>query len=341
MRVLFLFAYLMSPKKNWQKYLLKKRTIGVCLTVVILASILLLLAPSGRTPEEGLQYSECHGITISMATFGARVFKVEPVITSLIQQKTRADMIVVNVALNSRTDDLNTPDIYRVYQYFQHYFGSCIPNTTGLSGFIWCESKRAGKILIHFGTDYGPATKVLGTLRALPDLHEDSCIISVDDDVVYSSNLVSELTRRSNNVGAVGFSCEELPKSLAFFRTFNPSSVWWDIINENSFWRFPFDDVVHCKGWMHGYLGILYRKKFFAEDVFVDTNLPPGCFYHDDVRLAGYLAQKGVFRFVIPHQVIPWPYSQHMEKNPNDALSMIQDTMLSKQLPCVLAFEWK
>jgi hypothetical protein len=321
--------------QHWRRGFLIKPRLILLSPVIILV---LYLATSSVSRSVGLdsQHSNCHGVILSLATFGARVFKLEPVLTSLMHQKRQADLIIVHITLNSRTQNVSAFDVYR---YITHFFGPCVWNGTGLGG-LWCESKRVGRLWVLPGPDYGPASKVLGTLRALPDLHDDSCIISVDDDVVYSPWLVSELLLRANSAGPVGFSCEEVPAILAMSRVFFPTTVWWDVINENSFWRFPFDDMVRCKGWMHGYLGILYRKKFFAHDVFSTNGLPSGCFFHDDVRLAGYLAGRGIARFVIPHRVIPRPGSQHMEKNPVDALSMIENTMLTKQLPCVHAFQW-
>jgi hypothetical protein len=277
----------------------------------------------------------CNGIVISFATFGARMFKIEPTVRSLLKQTKQVDMIVVHMALVSRTGNISKGDIF---QYLRKTFDAC-SQSNDVHGGIQCNKK----LLFLFGPDMGPATKVLGTIMMFPHLHQQTCIISVDDDVVYDKSIVSVLAENAPpDGGALGFNCEEIPYELSFVRLFYPSALWWHTITSDHGWRFPFDTVVQCKGWLQGYQGALYRRGSFGDDVFsMVSTMPVGCYYADDVRLSGYLWAKGVKRYVFPHLVRSGCMNcGHLEKNASDALSMVENTMSLKQWPCVQNFGW-
>jgi hypothetical protein len=53
-------------------------------------------AARGRSVSVVSRVNTCDGIVISLATFGARVFRVEPTIRSLLSQSGEVDMIVVH-----------------------------------------------------------------------------------------------------------------------------------------------------------------------------------------------------------------------------------------------------
>ncbi len=275
---------------------------------------------------------KCNSTIISLATFGSRFFKIEPTINSLLSQTFKVDSIVVNIALSSRTGDISKEDVYSLVT---KEFGECSQSSINK---IQCN----GDLLFVFGPDLGPATKILGTLQMLPELDDNTCIVSVDDDVVYSENLVKVLVSNTPHDGVLGLSCEEIPFGLNLLRIFDPKIIWWQSIDSFDSWRLPFDNIVECKGWLHGWNGILYQKRFFASDVFLmDTAMPSGCFYADDVRLSGYLWTKGVKRYVYPHfSSYRCKGCGHQGKNASDSLSLITNTMQLKQLPCVEYFSW-
>jgi hypothetical protein len=278
---------------------------------------------------------KCNGTIISLATFGSRTFKVKPTIQSLMNQTFKVDMIVLNTVLTSRTGNISKEDLYK---YLTTEFGTCTQSIHARDG-IMCD----GNLLILFGPDLGPATKVLGTIQALSHLDEDACIISVDDDVIYDKSLAEVLISRAPLDGALGVSCETVPFGLDFVRLFVPSALWWSSINGQSSWWYPFNDVVECNGWLQGFQGIIYRKWFFSgDDVFsMSATMPNGCFYADDVRLSGFLWSKGIKRYVYPHfSNGSLDKNSHLEKNQSDALSLIKDTMQLKQWPCVQHFGW-
>lgn len=278
---------------------------------------------------------KCGSTIVSLATFGSRIFNIQSTVNSLISQTFPGlDLIVVNVALSSRTGNIS---MEAVYVFLQKNFDKCLWSEYS-HGSILCSEK----LLFLFGDDLGPATKILGTIKMLPDIDESSCIISVDDDVVYSRDLVQVLVSNAPRHGVLGLSCEEKPFALSFVHIFFPNFLWWNTVDSHHSWRFPFDNIVECKGWLHGWQGILYQKHFFGGDVFsMDTSMPDGCFFADDVRLSGYLWAKGIKRYVYPHfSSIGCEKCGHKEKNASDALSLIADTMQLKQWPCVKYFGW-
>ncbi len=304
-------------------------------TTVVILSNWVFFAACGRRVSAVSRVNACTGIVISVATFGTRMFRIEPTIRSLLSQSVEVDMIVVHVALVSRTGTVSKND---VFQYLRKTFDACVQSSDAHEG-IRCSKN----LLFLFGPDMGPATKVLGTVMLLPHLHKQACIVSVDDDVVYDRNIVSALVENAPpDGGALGFSCEEIPYGLGIVQLFYPSALWWHTITSGDGWRFPFDSVVQCKGWLQGYQGALYRRGSFGDDVLsMGSSMPDGCYYADDVRLSGYLWTKGIKRYVFPHSVGSGCVNcGHSEKNASDALSMVDSTMSLKQWPCVQFFGW-
>lgn len=280
--------------------------------------------------------SPCSLIVASLTTFGPRVFDSKQVINSLIHQTVVADMIVVHVSLESRTDTIQIVD---VHSFFNHNFGPC-HSLKEINNSLQCMN---GVIAIT-GKDFGPATKVLGTLF-LPMLDNDACIVSVDDDVIYDRHLIETLTTKAPDDGALGFSCEEVPWNLHLARLVNKNALWWNVISGGYGWQYPFHQVMECNGWLHGYQGIVYRRGFFSSDVFDTKHMPYGCFFADDVRLAGYLWSKGVKRYVYPHFVYggflgigAQETFEVLPKNQSNALSLIHNSMAERQWPCVQHF---
>jgi hypothetical protein len=308
----------------------------VALSVFSLVSTLIVTSWLYQAPA--LQSSQCSLIVVSLATFGVRAFNIENTLLSLLSQTVVPDVIVVHLSLQSRTETISDQ---QVRSFLDSRFGACIPSSVVQNG-IQCDNG----ILVVFGEDYGPATKVLGAL-ALPFMDGDACIVSVDDDTSYDSHMVEVLTSLAPDTGALGFSCEEVPQELQRVSgVVDPNEIWWRVISGESGWMYPFQEIVECKGWLHGYQGILYRRKFFEMDVFdMAESMPDGCFYADDVRLAGYLWSKGIKRYVYPHFVNGgfWGIGAHsrlyhMEKNASNALSLVSNTMRDRQWPCVQYF---
>jgi hypothetical protein len=277
--------------------------------------------------------SRCSLIVVSLTTFGMRTFGIGNTLHSLLSQTVVPDVIVVNLSLQSETASEQ-----QVRSFLDRRFGTCVPSSVVHNG-IQCDDR----LLVVIGEDYGPATKVLGAL-SLPFLDGDACILSVDDDTVYDPQMVETLTSRAPDTGALGFSCEEVPWALRLVRgSFAPDTVWWRVVSGEFGWMYPFQEVTECKGWLHGYRGVVYRRKFFDADVFdMAKSMPGGCFYADDVRLAGYLWSKGIRRYVYPHFLNGgfWGRSPsyHMETNASKALGPVLNAVRDHKWACVRYF---
>mmetsp|Transcript_74125 Transcript_74125/g.197639 ORF Transcript_74125/g.197639 Transcript_74125/m.197639 type:complete len:295 (-) Transcript_74125:85-969(-) len=184
------------------------------------------------------------------------------------------------------------------------------------------------------GVDMGPASKLLRTLPL--ELDPQSCIVTVDDDTVYSDpDMAMRLRDQIQRVpsGAVGNSCEEASAFMAFLHSISSWFLWWDVKNSDHAWKFPFSPpLVHCRGWLQGCEGVLYRRSDFADARGVPANSPPQCFFTDDVLISGYLHVHGVPRYVL----LGSPHPRHLPKNRSNALSMgVGNVMEDRQWPCV------
>lgn len=273
---------------------------------------------------------------ISMATLPARLpSMLGNVLPSLLEQKKYAplDAIWIHVALNWGQQSAIFPS---TRQYILNHYQECSSSVKHQSIVLSCSKDPSLYFVFPSKNqrDLGPATKLLGTLPFEKD--PSTRIVTVDDDMIYDSRMLYTLLLHEpkNFQSALGFSCEIQPPT-------DNTSYWITISGGNGWWKHPFNDVVDCKGWLHGYQGILYKRGFFQDfDAYNTSLMPSGCFYHDDVRLAGYLAMKGIRRSVYPHFTFFFmDRFTHLSKNKSNALSLIPQTMLRHQWPCVKYFE--
>jgi hypothetical protein len=125
--------------------------------------------------------------------------------------------------------------------------------------------------------DWGPGTKVIPAL--IDEKDNDVCIIYVDDDMVYHSNMIETLIAYSNiypqhaicNAGA------HLSKKIGNYHFFSHS---------------PYDKA-HVDI-LEGFSGVFVQPKFFDFHKLIDTSkYPPEMFYQDDVYLSGILCENG------------------------------------------------
>lgn len=260
-------------------------------------------------------------VVISMTTLPIRLHLLPKVLATLLAQDAKVDAIWVHVSTTGVTD-------FKLFQ--RALFDTCGGVFTSQLG---AERLQCGIMHFVFATkDWGPATKLLGVLPYERD--PETRIITVDDDILYDKQMVSTLLRHENagKRGALGFSCEEMPRE---------PSHHWRVVSGAYGWMYPFSRTLPCRGWLHGYQGVLYRRSFFGDDAFA-LNLTRGCYFADDVRLAGYLANRGIPRRVYPH-FVHWGWAETftvLPKNNTAALSLIPDTMLHNQWPCVRSFHW-
>ncbi len=145
---------------------------------------------------------------------------------------------------------------------------------------------------IRAGPDLGPAMKLLPTLKHETD--PDTCIITVDDDVEYPPELVDKLVRASallpnHAIGFTGWSVIEGFSGAGFSGAARLAHM-----NENTSNCAFFQQVQVLEGTR----GILYRRRFFADDVFKHLQALEAFRYHDDILFSGYIASRGIVRSV-------------------------------------------
>lgn len=172
-------------------------------------------------------------------------------------------------------------------------------------------------------TDYGPATKLIGSLFKEDD--DETLIITGDDDVVYGRRTVEILEK-----------AYYLRKSQGFENTITATcgQITSDI-----------DDKIEgvgitegvCAGIATAFSGTLYRRGWLrheGQQVWDYTGYPEGCWLHDDIYLSGILWEWAkIHPFVVDFGIL-----FHHEYNKYSIHNA--DGMVSKSHECVRYFDY-
>lgn len=236
------------------------------LIVVIVIFILLMyydifryLGLSGTKPCEiaGLDHcyynkprvSGCDRVVISLTTIPDRINHMAPTLASLLTQSHRVDEIQINLPYVSR----------RGQQYI-------IPEW--LSGLKHVKVRRCNK-------DWGPSTKLLPTLQ---DESNQTCIIVVDDDMIYGNrfiyNIVCTFNERGQKEVITGYGHNYSNMKM---RTFNY------ICGRRSY----VDLIFGCSGF-------ILKVDMVPPDVFNYAIAPVEVTYVDDHWFSGWLAKNKI-----------------------------------------------
>lgn len=199
-------------------------------------------------------------IVVSLSTTPYRINDLQPTINSLLAQNAPIKKIYLNIPYVFKRDNL---------EY-------AIPE--------WLLNQK--QITILRTEDYGPATKLLGTL-ANTNLPGNAIIITIDDDVIYPSNLVLQLAYKAKMhpdraIGIVG-AVIDVNADLGL-RKIKTSDALVNILQ--------------------GYAGVAYRRNFFDDSIFAITSAPKECINSDDVYLSFFLAKHGIQRQVLRNSYI-------------------------------------
>eukprot|EP00435_Cladocopium_sp_Y103_P017905 s1626_g4.t1 len=116
--------------------------------------------------------------------------------------------------------------------------------------------------------DWGPATHLLEVLKAERD--PETAILQVDDDQRYGPLLLESLLRAMGPAPgrAIGAATQHAHTHLG-------GAV------------------------LEGVHGVLFRRKFFDDEIFNFENFSPHCKLHDDLWISAHLARKGILREVL------------------------------------------
>ncbi|KAH6595726.1 hypothetical protein BASA50_005627 [Batrachochytrium salamandrivorans] len=218
-----------------------------------------LVSSGNMTADEMVQrrIEDKTRIVASLSTFPGRMEQVRLSLGSLFSQSLVLDAVYIHIP--DKVDRFNLT----------------IDESALEKDITELVDKFGSRLHINRGKDFGPATKLLGTLKVERD--PSTLIVTVDDDTEYHSDTMLELYRGyiANPNHFVAAACEEL---VSF---------------ENTQWVYISDGRV-CNGWGCAYKGIMYRAGMFDDSIFDYTDVPKGCVIHDDVFLSGFLYRKGI-----------------------------------------------
>jgi len=202
------------------------------------------------------------GIVVTLSSIPSRIGRIFPALNSLLDQTVAPQQIILAVPETSRREDTGyvVPDEIREH-----------PRITVLA------TER----------DWGPATKLIPTLRHLAYAPETP-VLAVDDDNIYPRTFIETFQHHARAMPHAALSLRgcSVPQSRRWkdCREFKGSSV-------TSPKR---TDVIE------GCAGILVRPAFFDDDVFDYQKAPPEAFFVDDVWISGHLARRRVPAYVVP-----------------------------------------
>lgn len=267
---------------------------------------------------------------------GGRVPFLHESLPALFNQTYPVDIVIVSIARGD--PDVVMKELARFGPFTPGLTLPGLPSASSSSSLLNSTAGGAGSgrklftgmkgrlVIQFFDKDWGPGTKLVGAYLVIGP-SPDTVIIVLDDDCHYSPPHVESLVRHlPADKGAVCGYCE-VPLLIS------PGS--W-IRTDVLYPRYIVKDVVaECKGWNMGFGGVAYWASSFQDDI-VDylSFLPKGCFYHDDVWLAGYLFKKGVKRYLLYGMVVP----RHAAYHVNLSIHSLGNTAHLHQRPCVEHF---
>ena len=159
--------------------------------------------------------------------------------------------------------------------------------------------------VVHVDQDHGPITKIVGGLLMEPD--PETLIITADDDIWYSPNLVSSLVKQYLRRPGRAISGSGLFLSSGIISTSCHSQ---SVFMHNCFMRSWFIDFDVPSGGREveilcGFSGVLYPRYAFPEpdqlaDLLQYAERSDAVFHNDDILLSSYLSSRGIKRVVVP-----------------------------------------
>ncbi|KAJ3093786.1 hypothetical protein HDU96_002029 [Phlyctochytrium bullatum] len=205
-----------------------------------------------NTSADGLR------VVASISSFGHRLFRIEESLMSMWNQTRRPDRVYVHVPRKVKRLDADLKTLPKSLMEMERMWN--------------------GWLVIVRPEDYGPSTKLLGTLLVEHD--PNTLVLTVDDDTVYHPEMLETLIKayKSHPHTFPCFICEE-----------------W---NEGEGGPGYKEDDGECHGWGNAFAGVLYQVGFFDKSIFDYTGRPEGCKLHDDVYISGYLYERGIRPYV-------------------------------------------
>jgi len=192
-------------------------------------------------------------------------------------------------------------------------------------------SGSRGRLVLQFlERSWGPGTKLVGAYL-ITGPQPDTLLITVDDDCWYAPNLVETMvTHMPADKGALSAYCE-VPLTWK-------KGTWVRMDHAHYYGqRYYPGHLAACQGWLMGFGGVGYWASTLDNRLptFL-SELPKGCYYHDDVWLSGYLHQSGLKRYFLYGMPLP----RHGAYLVNFSVHSQENTQIRDQLPCVEHFNY-
>ena len=151
------------------------------------------------------------------------------------------------------------------------------------------------KIKIKFVEDIGPITKILPTLQ--DNLHDDTLVISIDDDIYYGNNMIEVLCKLHN----------KFPNTV--INGSNMNIYIYTLSNLLNFLKINNIILYEDERFVEGFAAVAYPYKLF-KDIKINMDLPKVCYFSDDFIISNYLDNKKIpiikihNNFIIPAYII-------------------------------------
>ncbi len=214
----------------------------------------------------------CSRLVVSLTTTPERIARIRPVLDSIMRQQYEPDLVLLHVPYVLRRDG-------RRYQ---------LPD--------WLEEYP--KVLVHRTEDRGPATKLLGALELERD--PDTLIVTLDDDVAYPDFVVRHLLARAERD-------PNAAHTVVGGRLARDEDG--DIDADSEFGL----EIARRDGAeveiLAGFGGVIYRRRFFADDIYDIAGYSLPCFLGDDLNLSYYLHRRSIPIRVVRNGLLRRPWS--------------------------------
>ncbi|KNC76628.1 hypothetical protein SARC_10880 [Sphaeroforma arctica JP610] len=256
-------------------------------------------------------------VVVSLTTTPGRLPYIHNILNRIKTFTDQPDAIYVNLPEKSR----RTQDAYIVPEWLKND-----PNVT----------------VVQAEMDYGPATKLLPTLKLETD--PDTLIVVLDDDSSYHSGMIARYVDWSRRLPYAALGISGLNVTCAVSMHINSSTLLSDVPKSSVHKLFcpslTYDKFLYIRQLKGGtcmrtvtnrrpndcaaavyniplatdvieaYASLAVRRGFFDYSVFDFTTISErleanNCFYRvDDIWFGGYLASKNISRFIIPSRPI-------------------------------------
>lgn len=183
--------------------------------------------------------------------------------------------------------------VKQTYEDYEIHFNIPLYNATTKDPYVipvWLNelATNTPRLKLYRVDDHGPITKLMPTLLRVED--PDAIIITVDDDLVYNTEMVKEQVANQDKFSgcAVGYDGLGIVKPPVFNDVRDHYVV---SVNDN-----------YSVKVLQAYKTISYRRRYFEQDYFTDF---VGKSWNDDIINSSYLAYKNIKRIVTFHPSDP------------------------------------